>query len=1095
MAEVALANLPRITLSDSKAIRKQVLKIRHLENLVNDRNYVRTIAGGVGKFMCGFLRNLLHQGYSSSSSTTMASPALRKISDILISRNKKFLEIAKSWIAPLPFDDEGNLIGWEQEYFDEHISNPILKVNSHQLNNSGTHQKIPSRYKTLIPNLAVLNANHHADKCAGFTSKLAKIPFVFDRPPTFLRFSLVCGGKVIDRNISDFCHREFSQLKIRKLRQKKTQGLLWRLLHLTSTSWDILLLYKGWLRSLLGLSSTHTRRTYKSEIYRECCKAKLLKENEDDKFTQEICTAGPTKLLQLISGCMWCTGSNCKSYKGNRNHILLQCNNPEIVSFKTKVTNLIEAKFHLFFLELRRATNESNMEECIKKIEETFSQLQDRQIGRLSKIPVLLNNRYSSMSNIFCREGLTSIGAAINHRKNFNFFSELFGLSPSLNGIDIKDEEIGLVDCPWLGLTPIQVDDIMKSTCDGINKFLPHDGSANALSQYLHQSWKEIKNLIMGKAIGIHRLIGSVGSTLEKEWKKEFHIDINSIGKIKKESDSNTHSGFSTPIKLTRVKRKFDTNLEVQKTNSKKVKSNVISPEQFPKKSCTGITCSHRYKVWYPTSNFSPNIIRTSINQCQRCSRYMTAVRQGFKILSGINVETSNEHMKDLINFVKENQHQVQYKYATFFIKLNKCLPDDLKVHLEKKQRVKDRFKLICNILCIAFTKSTQKFTFNDENSLQRAVCLLSNIISCKESDFNLDKEAEAKIRLLNNNIKAISCKELDSGISIHDKTTNDPKVHETLKASQSTQQPKDISIKQSISCNTIVHLSSIQSSSNISSQNSKNPNTIIIGKEETPALVTSKPGIQVQNVFALSSSNRLQHFASTIIRPNRCLGGDSVMKAIEILRSFKTSKVFFGSAESANLIAAWQSNQGWKIFARAFGSRDLISNKANGTYLIPIFSGDISLGHWSLCVVHKMRQRDMKAWCLDSLGTGRLDQVLAQKIENAFSPGRGRFQWILCTCKRQEELECGPRTILAMWKIQQGIQENLPIHDCIRKATLLDEPSNLFTPDKVREKIAHFVNRFTPSMITPIIRLRQRNSAHQTGRNSKKNITPIVLD
>ena len=473
----------------------------------------------------------------------------------------------------------------------------------------------------------------------------------------------------------------------------------------------------------------------------------------------------------------------------------------------------------------------------------------------------------------------------------------------------------------------------------------------------------------------------------------------------------------------------------------------------------------------------------------------MTAVRQGFNILSGINVEVSHEYMKELVAFVKENQHQVQYKYATFFIKLNKCLPDDLKVHLKKKQRVKDRFKLICNILCIAFTKSTQKFTFNDDNILQRAACLLSNIISCKESDFNLDKEAEAKIRLLNNNIKAISCRKLDSGNSINDKTTNDPKVHEISKESQSIQHQKVTSAKQSFSCNTIVNPSSIQSSSNISSQHPENIESIILGKGASPLLVHSKTGIQVQNVFALSSSNRLQHFASTIIRPNRCLGGDSVMKAIEILRSFKTSNLFFGSAESANLIAAWQSNQGWKTFARAFGSRELISNKANGTYLIPIFSGDISLGHWSLCVVHKLRQRDMKAWCLDSLGTGKLDQVLAQKIENAFSPGRGRFQWNQCTCKRQEELECGPRTILAMWKIQQGIQENSPIHECIRRATLVNEPPNLFTPAKVREMIAHFVNRFTPSMITPIIQLRQRNSTNQIGRNNKTNITPIVLD
>jgi len=136
----------------------------------------------------------------------------------------------------------------------------------------------------------------------------------------------------------------------------------------------------------------------------------------------------------------------------------------------------------------------------------------------------------------------------------------------------------------------------------------------------------------------------------------------------------------------------------------------------------------------------------------------------------------------------------------------------------------------------------------------------------------------------------------------------------------------------------------------------------------------------QVQDASVFASNTKLQDFASTIIRLNRCLEGGSVTKAIEILRSLQTPNILFASAESGSLVANWQSTQGCKHFARIFGSRELISNKINGTYLIPIFSGDTSSGHCSLCVVHKLRQRNMKAWRLDSLGTGKRRMPLHTK-------------------------------------------------------------------------------------------------------------------
>ena len=267
LAELALSDLPRVTISDSKAIREQMFKIKELSSNTNDRNYIRNVAGGIGKFISGTMREILFQSRKFRLEGSNSKPK-RICQEILEKRNSSFLNIAKQWTTPSASNEDDEVIGWEEAYFDDEKRCPIFKVNSHQLDHTGTKMKSPSRYKKLIPNLAMLNANHHADVCADYGKSFHGIPYYFNTPPTYLRFFFTCGGKHIDRHISDFCHEQFSILKIRKLQMKKTQGLIWRLLPDTMTTWKILNLHKGWLRSLLGLSSTHTRRVYKSDIYR-----------------------------------------------------------------------------------------------------------------------------------------------------------------------------------------------------------------------------------------------------------------------------------------------------------------------------------------------------------------------------------------------------------------------------------------------------------------------------------------------------------------------------------------------------------------------------------------------------------------------------------------------------------------------------------------------------------------------------------------------------------------------------------------------------------------------------------------------------------
>jgi len=233
-----------------------------------------------------------------------------------------------------------------------------------------------------------------------------------------------------------------------KLRTKKTQGLLWRILNYTTTSWENLASYKGWRRSLLGLSSTHTRRTYKSEIYRACAKAYFISKSDDPNIIKEIEESNINKSISMLGNCLWCKEQYGNNEKGNRNHAILSCKHQNLREFRIKSSNLIESKLKILFHNLQRTTNHDNAIQCLLTIEKEFLQHQQNQTGRLCKMQKSINIRYLPIKLILKRETCDSIDIAISSRK-FNFISEIVGLCPMHDGSPIiRDDQIGIIDCP-----------------------------------------------------------------------------------------------------------------------------------------------------------------------------------------------------------------------------------------------------------------------------------------------------------------------------------------------------------------------------------------------------------------------------------------------------------------------------------------------------------------------------------------------------------------------------------------------------------------------------------------------------------------------
>ena len=216
---------------------------------------------------------LINEKDSESKRTNVCNPAWQWFKNVMLVRKNIFLEIASSWIQQCNTDEtsaNSKITVWKRQYFDYHSHHSILKVNSHQLNNSDTAIKQVPRYKQLCPNLAMLSANHHADRAADCGTKFSRFSREenFDAPQSNLRFSITWNGLVIDRHISSFLWFIFTQERIKRLCKKTTQGLLWRNLHFSATNWKQLLPKKSLFRLLLGVSNTHNRCIYKSDIIR-----------------------------------------------------------------------------------------------------------------------------------------------------------------------------------------------------------------------------------------------------------------------------------------------------------------------------------------------------------------------------------------------------------------------------------------------------------------------------------------------------------------------------------------------------------------------------------------------------------------------------------------------------------------------------------------------------------------------------------------------------------------------------------------------------------------------------------------------------------
>jgi len=771
--------IPRVVIMDSEAVRQQVRNIRDNCSEEIDRVYIREHAGGISKFFASILK----ESFCKMKEQKKLTDNKQWLVNTFQQRNETFLALAEQWITPKSSLEEDKL-GWGEDYFDGNVNRAVLKINSHQLETCGTRIKTPSRYETLIPNLATLNANHYADVCADLafrhvqsSNEMVKSASKLHLPNSNLTFFLTCNGKLLDRHVSVHIRENLTKERLKRISRKHTQGLLWRILQYTTSTWKTLSLNVGLFRSLLGMSNTHTRSLYKSAPYRMGCLLNHVEKIHDPAQKEAILNSTINNQVNLVSRCTWCNQKNIHNHKGNRRHMYLDCSNDNIVKFRIKMNNTIGDRFAIFIIEMQKHSSVTFTEKYIRKINADLKKLQKDQTGRLLLLPDHRNKSYLDIDELLRKLEVSTMATAISTFPQI-FFSHILGLVPEHSIIEQTDDEIGVIDGPWLGLTPTCIDSTTKTCISKITMLKGDKDAATACKTELLQSWREVKALILGKAAGIHKVIKAASkreeATLIKKHKLEEMVEKSKVQRRKRQRIACRQSN------------------QPYQPSPKKIKI------QNPTKRCNGITCSREKVIWCYRNNFRDNMICLNKRQCQRCAIFTGAMNKTKNILQEMIEATSNNKLKwnKLIKLIKQTDNQARIQYPSLMNMLKTGIPTSTyftRAQYIKKQRPTEAWKRICRVLIavVNIISPTPKFT-NSQEILQKSMHSITNLLTAKSIELNRDL-AEIKKYITNIQSQSNTIQEEKSPVEYE---SQQRKVIEVSEAPVQHLQPRDIELQ-----------------------------------------------------------------------------------------------------------------------------------------------------------------------------------------------------------------------------------------------------------------------------------------------------------
>jgi len=462
----------RAAIMDSDSIRSRVLELRQ-DEAIRHRKKVRCIYPGIGKGLMSRISFGINTWKTAkdidSLIPVLAPEKYVRFCKALESRHDKLIKTLNAFAND---NIDINKL-WKTQYRDNHTMKSIWKIDSHQLNADGNKmRKAPSRHPKLIPNLALLNANHWADLGATLVMKWIsknKLKHIMTRDIHYttneFRFFFTWKGSMIDKNTCLFLDRVLELERLKRWQSKEAHGMLGRIFPVSTLLPRDIPYKSGLRRFLLYLTNTHTRSIYKCIDYKNAATLyianKLLAEDKNTILDTEYLNTFSIE-DQLLHRCTWCNlywndfhERKGYEFKGNRRHMILFCNNSKISSFRKFMRYIIEDALVELHRLLSKEIGKMNENSWLFKVQDTLLLLQKHNIGKLIKKGKVKNTtkpNYWSIRQWLQKLNLCCIEEGILSEKDV--LSHIFGLRHALEDGNLSEKDCEAVDCIVYGVIP-----------------------------------------------------------------------------------------------------------------------------------------------------------------------------------------------------------------------------------------------------------------------------------------------------------------------------------------------------------------------------------------------------------------------------------------------------------------------------------------------------------------------------------------------------------------------------------------------------------------------------------------------------------------
>ena len=512
----------------------------------------------------------------------------------------------------------------------------------------------------------------------------------------------------------------------------------------------------------------------------------------------------------------------------------------------------------------------------------------------------------------------------------------------------------------------------------------------------------------------------------------------------------NNQTSESPRKQLHKIKRK---DLAREKRNSYIAKENYnstpITSSSTTKigslKTCRGGICLNENDFWHNQS-CSHIRIPLSLKQCQRCSKYATALKKcisiGNKFIDSIQ-SIDCDWFKQILDICRKKK-QFYEGAITFLIHLQNTTDTFPFRFRASTGHLLDNIKLSCHMFFQSFGITHRKLISN-------------NKIACKSDISNTNSLLE----LITHNLQKWNL-ELQSYSMPTENRIQRRLIFDSQSPANNLRHKSTKSLHKSRLMTSRIHHNEHPSSPPIKKRKTKHAQPLqshvptkttsdIIDLTHASNITSNTPSSQPYDDNTLYTL-----LISNIIRPQELLSTTGMGCVVSLLRRIANRNTFISSAFITEYIRQ-EGGKDWAQIGRLFRN-NIAASSGDGLYILPAFSSVSGAGHWSVILI-LIQDGTACGYSLDSLGTHYGPEKLTnrQNIMEGFSIQSLR-EWNDIPIMLQTELECGPRSIWNMIIICMARKHHITMNNIFVKLRNLGGLSRNSAARQIRMDVQHFL-------------------------------------